>query len=453
MSKAAMHASELDRARPNAPMFDKRVLVPTFACLYSAVLGPLIYFASDPGRTLENIMESRWENRIFWPVLAAITGVIVVRNLARLRRLAWPPHIICLFVYLAFAGASVLWAFKPQLSFIRFAQEVMVLSSIVLPAMLLARTSDMMRGVFLCLALGAVLNVFFLFNNSEAFVKRLNGYPGYFSGKNALGEFAAIAFLISLHETLFPGIRRAFGILILVIATVLLFYANSKTSLGLAFIIPCLAGVSLIAARLTRISPAILLLSIPFCYVVLSVISGLNMNRVSFWMYGDPTFTGRTLIWDFADSEIGRRPLLGWGYQSFWLVGLDGPSVVDAPGWIKNMPNSHNGYVDTMLELGYVGLALLVVFIIATLHAIGRVADRDRARAWLLLSLALFVICYNFLESAWMRGYEFLWVIFVIVAAEAGRYWQPFSSPSAMYRSGTRKLRNPHPSRGFLKPQ
>src|SRR5262249_39108977 len=65
MSKAAMHASELDRARPNAPMFDKRVLVPTFACLYSAVVGPLIYFASDPGRTLENIMESRWENRIF----------------------------------------------------------------------------------------------------------------------------------------------------------------------------------------------------------------------------------------------------------------------------------------------------------------------------------------------------------------------------------------------------
>jgi O-antigen ligase len=311
----------------------------------------------------------------------------------------------------------------------------------------------MMRGVFLCLALGAVLNVFFVFNNSEAFVNHLKGYPGYFSGKNALGEFAAIAFLVSLHETLYPLIRRSFGILILVIATVLLFYANSKTSLGLAFIVPCLAGLILVAARLTRISPAILLLFIPFFYIVLSVISGLSMNRVSFWIYGDPTFTGRTLIWDFANSEIARRPLLGWGYQSFWLVGLDGPSVVDAPGWIKNMPNAHNGYVDTKLELGYVGLALLITFILATLHAIGRVADRDRGRAWLLLSLALFVICYSFLESAWMRGYEFLWVMFVIVAAEAGRYWQPLPRASAMYRSVIRKQSSPHPSRVFLKPQ
>ena len=63
------------------------------------------------------------------------------------------------------------------------------------------------------------------------------------------------------------------------------------------------------------------------------------------------------------------------------------------------MPNAHNGYYDTMLEMGYVGLALLVIFIIATLHAIGRVADRDPARAWLVLSLALFIILYNFLES------------------------------------------------------
>ncbi len=93
------------------------------------------------------------------------------------------------------------------------------------------------------------------------------------------------------------------------------------------------------------------------------------------------------------------------------------------------MPNAHNGYMDTMLEMGYVGFALLLTFIIATLHAIGRVADRDPARAWLVLSLALFVIIYNFLESTWMRGFEFLWVVFVIVAAEIGRYWATFSSP------------------------
>ena len=76
--------------------------------------------------------------------------------------------------------------------------------------------------------------------------------------------------------------------------------------------------------------------------------------------------------------------------------------------------------------MGYVGFALLVIFIFATLHAIGRVADRDPARAWLLLSLALFIILTNFLESVWMHGMDMLWLMFVIVAAETGRYWQPF---------------------------
>ena len=241
---------------------------------------------------------------------------------------------------------------------------------------------------------------------------KYDGYPGYFLGKNYLGEFSAIALLLSLHEMLYPGLRRALGIIVVVIATSLLFLSDSKTAFGLALFAPFLAGLTLITRKRMRISPAIILLSIPFCYVVLSKLSGFNIYRLSYMLYGDLTFTGRTIIWDFANYEIDRRPLLGWGYQSFWLVGPDAPSIVDAPGWVKTMPNAHNGYYDTMLEMGYVGLALLVTFIIATLHAIGRVADRDPARAWLVLSLALFIIFYNFLESLWMRGFEFLWVVF-----------------------------------------
>ena len=175
------------------------------------------------------------------------------------------------------------------------------------------------------------------------------------------------------------------------------------------------------------------------------------MYRLSYILYGDSTLTGRTIIWDFASWEIDRSPLLGWGYQSFWLVGPDAPSIVDAPGWVKTMPNAHNGYYDTMLELGYVGLILLVTFITATLHAIGRLADLDLRRAWLLLSLALYIILYNFLESLWMRGFEILWVVFAILAAEIGRYSQPFPLTRAAYESRTPRPAGPGPSRPQLR--
>ena len=107
------------------------------------------------------------------------------------------------------------------------------------------------------------------------------------------------------------------------------------------------------------------------------------------------------------------------------------PSIVDAPGWVKDMPNAHNGYLDTMLEMGYVGFLLLLAFIATTLHAIGRMADRDFARAWLVLSLVLYIIITNGLESLWMRGFEMMWVVFLILVAEIGRHWRPVSSTRA----------------------
>ena len=328
----------------------------------------------------------------------------------------------------------------------------MVLTSIVLPAMLAARTTDMMRGLFLVFTFASILNVLFVPFNSPSVVMTLKGYPGYFTGKNTLGEFAAIALLLALHEMLYPGLRRALGVIAVVIATSLVFLSNSKTAFALALFVPLLAKLTLITGKRLRISLAIVLLTMPICYLVLSTVLGFNMNRVSYMLYGDPTLSNRTIIWDFAQSEIARRPLLGWGYQSFWQVGPDAPSVVDAPGFVKFMPNAHNGYYDTMLEMGYIGYALLLIFIVATLHAIGRVADRDHARAWLLLSLALYVIFHNYFESTWMRAFDLMWVVFAIVAAETGRHWQPLPLKRAAYGPAPRPV-GAGTSRGARRPR
>jgi exopolysaccharide production protein ExoQ len=429
MSKAPTHSHKLGRPEPSASMFDKCALIPVLACVYAEIASPLLIYVTTGRITavaladrLQSIMTPRPENRIFWPSLAAITVVLVARNWSRL---TLPPHIKWLFAYLAFAGISVLWAFKPDMSFTRFVQQAMIVTSIVLPALLAVRTADMIRGVFLCFAFAVILNVFFVLNQTPILVEKESiGYPGYFGFKGTLGECAAIAFLLSLHEMLYPGWRRALSIIVAGIAIYLMVVSQSKGSLGLALLAPLLAELVLIIAKVTRISTVIILLPPIFCYTFLASIFGNIINRISYMLYSNYTLSGRTFIWDFVNIEIARKPLFGWGYQSFWLVGPDAPSVVDGPGWVKGMPSAHNGYLDTMVDMGYVGLALLVIFILTTLYAIGRLADREPARAWLLLSLALFVILTNFLETTWMHGMDMLWLMFVIVAAEAGRHWQ-----------------------------
>ena len=138
----------------------------------------------------------------------------------------------------------------------------MVLAAIVLPALLAAREADMLRGMFLCFAVAAAVNVL-LIPGGYATIAQYGsvmvdiGYQGYFSGKNLLGEFAAIALLLSIHELLYPGYRRALGSVIAAVAVVLLFLSSSKTALGLVILAPFLAGLTLVLARTIRVSPAI----------------------------------------------------------------------------------------------------------------------------------------------------------------------------------------------------
>jgi exopolysaccharide production protein ExoQ len=445
MSKAFTNASKPGRARSSRSLAAASV-IPTLACGFSLIVSPLFIFFTASSTGVPGLMETRYENKIFWPVLAAISIAIAATNFSRQRRVVWPPHIVCLFAYLAFAGASVLWAFAPNLSFIRYLQQLMVVASVLLPAILTVRATDMMRGLFLCFALAAFLNIFFVMQGYQTFADNVAiGYQGYFPFKNYLGECAAIALLLSLHEVLHRGSRRVTGIIIAIISIVLLLFANSKTSVGLALLVPCLAGLVLALRRAMRISPVMLPLFAIFIYLILSSVSGFRMGRISYMLYGDSSFTGRQVIWDFASSMIALKPLSGWGYQSFWLVGPDGPSVAYAPGWVKSMPNAHNGYYDTLLEMGYVGFWLLLAFVSTTLHAIGRVADREPARAWILLSLAFFVIIYNGLESTWMRGFEFEWIVFLFVAAETARHCQPAYRASRPLRPGSRRA--PRPAR------
>src|SRR4051794_33396092 len=162
MVKASTNSVELGWPRPSTPIIDIYGMVPIAACLFASVIMPLFIFMSP----LQSMSESRAENRIFWPALAAVAVFLAVRNHSRAGRLTFPPHIVYLLVYSAFAGTSVLWAFKPDISFVRFVQQVMVLTSVMVPAMLAGRTTDIIRALFLCFAFASILNGLFVLGGS-----------------------------------------------------------------------------------------------------------------------------------------------------------------------------------------------------------------------------------------------------------------------------------------------
>jgi exopolysaccharide production protein ExoQ len=398
------------------------LLIPALACLYATVFSHLLALQCSNGDwnhpDMACVAAERLDNRLFWPVLSLFAFASVIRHRANFRT---PVHIVCLFAYVGFAGLSVLWAFAPSTSFVRYLQQVMIISCIVLPAITADKKADLLHTLFSIFAFATMLNLTFIFIMPPMQVETATpGYAGYFGGKNYMGQLEALAFLLTLNELFYSGRRRIIAIVIATTAVVLLFLSNSRTALALALIAPFLAAFTLILRKTIRISPAMVPVAIFLVFWILCSFTSFSVYRLSYMMNGEPTFTGRSHIWRFANYEIDQRPVIGWGYQSFWLVGPTGPAN-EAQGWVKAMPHAHNGYLDTMLELGYVGFFFFLAFVLTTLHYCGRVLDLYPARGWSILGLAYFVMINNFLESTWMRGAEFLWVAFLFLAAEIAR--------------------------------
>ena len=81
--------------------------------------------------------------------------------------------------------------------------------------------------------------------------------------------------------------------------------------------------------------------------------------------------SGRTLLWT-ALLEMDTNPILGTGFESFWLG--ERPKALE--GIFFFIPNeAHNGYLETYLTLGSIGLLLLIGLFVATFWKI-------RARAF-----------------------------------------------------------------------
>ena len=111
----------------------------------------------------------------------------------------------------------------------------------------------------------------------------------------------------------------------------------------------------------------------------------------------DLTFSGRTTLWKAAIqvSLMHHSSFLGVGYRNFWLGDSVNQILPYIAGWAKTPGHGHNGYLDMWLELGWVGLGLLLVFIVRNIIALVKMQARrtgDNTRALLFLTFLQFVV-------------------------------------------------------------
>ncbi|MGK7888384.1 MAG: O-antigen ligase family protein [Leptolyngbyaceae cyanobacterium] len=238
-------------------------------------------------------------------------------------------------------------------------------------------------------------------------------WRGIFTHKNTLGK------MMTLSSTVFTLLmagdrqnRRIYGVF-LGLSVLLILLTTSKGAL-----VNLLAMLSIIAVcRVFRTHykwMVILVTSLSLIGAIAAVLLAINLETLVVDVLGkDPTFTGRTTLWESAAEVIKMQPWLGYGYEAFWH-GMDGPSAYIWRDVMWPAPDAHNGFVELTLHLGFVGLGLFLIgYIVNVVRSLVRLRLTSGAEhVWPLTYLA-YVFLSNIPEQGLLKSNNIFWVLYV----------------------------------------
>lgn len=140
-------------------------------------------------------------------------------------------------------------------------------------------------------------------------------------------------------------------------------------------------------------------------------IGGSNVSGFSSLFGRNETLTGRTDIWAGLLAKVIQRPILGYGYGGFWTT-----ETIE----IHQVTEAHNGYLEILMNLGFIGLLLFSIFLLSSIRKAHRELINDYY--WGCLSICFFLVAmlYNVTEASFNSFTTHLTAILVFLSVSFG---------------------------------
>jgi exopolysaccharide production protein ExoQ len=294
---------------------------------------------------------------------------------------------------------SSLWAETPELSFRRCGAAV---GTTLLGVALAIRLTveEQLRLLSWLFRILAILSLACIILFPAYGIYDTGEWQGVFGFKNFFGSMMAVSILIEWQLPTNTRWSKMLNRAALVLSAVLLIGSNSITSLMAlvgAFVLVEIYKFATLRIRMplyATVVATLLIFSVGFVLVApksdaVMALLGRTSERTS-------DLTGRTEIWRSVIPSIQERPILGYGYAGFWTESASA-AIENAIG----LPTySHNGFLDTLLTNGALGLSLALVFVGTGLkRAFDWSLEESHTSLWPLAFLSFFLL-YNIGECA-----------------------------------------------------
>lgn len=242
-------------------------------------------------------------------------------------------------------------------------------------------------------------------------------WRGSFGHKNVASPVMTILVYVGIYLASVGSF--VMGPAIAALAGIFLIFTGGKTSSVL-----CLAIYAL--ASLVYVTRSLWLKRI-ICFVPLILMNLLTVGSVLSPALGtvtrllplDPTFTGRSDIWQFALAAVAEKPVIGHGYAAFW-DDVSARQTAQGAEWATSAAHSHNSYLDLAVTIGLPGLLLVIaIFVLAPLVNLqsAQAHSRSGALAKLFLTVWLFGLYYGTTETFLLERQNPVWFMFALAAA------------------------------------
>ncbi|MDW6022602.1 O-antigen ligase [Mesorhizobium sp. BAC0120] len=240
-------------------------------------------------------------------------------------------------------------------------------------------------------------------------------FVGAFASKNQLGFYASLgiyfAFILVfvLRER---GVWRILAGICTMLSGYALLVSHSATSIiSIAGTLGVMTGLGVILLFAPHARKGLLLFGIVVGFGVALI--GLNAGGLNLLLgaFGkNTTLTGRTYLWQQGLLAWHQAPLLGVGYYAYWVQGFADAERLWQEFYITARTgfHFHNTYIETLVELGVVGLVLISTIILRVLlgHLTKLLDDRNDRTSYIMFGISMLLVVRSFFEVDVLNAYQ-----------------------------------------------
>ena len=250
-------------------------------------------------------------------------------------------------------------------------------------------------------------------------------WKGIYDYKNTFGSMMVLGAVTLFLLPIERPIERVLRWVGLAFCVVLILLTTSKTAL----VVLCAMTAMLTFYRKFRWQGKLSVILLDLGVLVMGCVTTVLLNTWVDVVKGlgkDPTLSGRTYIWQVVGFHFWEKPWFGFGRGAFWAPESRYPSTAALFFGDQYVPpHAHNGFIDTALDIGLVGLALfLICFVVAYLQALRRAYAPKYSEDLFPLAFLTFLALNNMTESYLLRLSNVYLVLFISTTLTLRRRWQ-----------------------------